>query len=203
MQDRLPGPPRLIIVKIVFWESARIQDSEMRTDARPPVRVRFTAVIESSPNKTASEKFAFLVHLPPSFSCRTPGWRPAIVCVHVSLQCIVCINTSGAECTCDFGAHSWHRWKSCVKLINPTVAIVKTLKVDYSRQSTSPLVIHCRCYRACWIEPSNQALHRHTDSRPTFSSLFVLLVADGPTKHAWMVPVTSHHTLQIIKRVWG
>src|SRR6516162_6120556 len=53
MQHRLVRPPGLVIIKEVFGETAHVHDAKVGIDARPAVRRRFTAIIETRPDKTA------------------------------------------------------------------------------------------------------------------------------------------------------
>ena len=55
VQHGVRRPPRLVIVKVVLRKTARVQNAEMRIDARPPIGRRLAAIIKTRPDKAAAK----------------------------------------------------------------------------------------------------------------------------------------------------
>src|ERR1039458_2073207 len=55
MQNGVPRPARLIIIKIVLGKTAHVEHAEMRIHAWPRIRRRLAAIIKSRPDETAAQ----------------------------------------------------------------------------------------------------------------------------------------------------
>src|SRR5579871_5206821 len=79
MQHRLRSPPGFVVIEIVLWETAHIDDAELRIDRRPSVGRRLAAIIETGPGKSARKPFARGIELPPFFGGFGPWGKIQVI----------------------------------------------------------------------------------------------------------------------------
>src|SRR5512141_598167 len=104
VQDRLGPPPALGVAEVVFREAARIENAEVRTDTRPAVGRRFTAIIESRPCEPAREVRALVINRPPMLGGMRPRWMVDVVRVHVSFCLVIFVYSARANSRGRFSA---------------------------------------------------------------------------------------------------
>src|SRR5438128_1441013 len=127
MQHGLRSPPRLIIEVVVFRESAGVHDAEMRTDARPAIRTRFTAIIEAGPGKATGQEWALVEDLPPSFGAECVSGKVDVISADVSLSFIVLINAARAVDARGLAANGGQLRKFLMKFIDMFPGIFSAL----------------------------------------------------------------------------
>ena len=55
MQHGVRRPPRLVVIKSVLRKTARVENAEVRVDARPPIWRRLATIIKTGPDKRAGK----------------------------------------------------------------------------------------------------------------------------------------------------
>src|SRR5271170_134800 len=96
MQNDFVAPPRLIVIKIVLRKTAGVHDAELRTDARPVVRRRLTAIIKTRPDKSAGEPWTRGKKWPPVLR-RLTIQRLAVVSGHITVFRVVRVNAARGD----------------------------------------------------------------------------------------------------------
>src|SRR5579885_2325664 len=142
VQCRNAFPPGLIIIIVVLWESARVHNSEVRTDARPVVWGRLPAIIESGPDKTACQKRALVIDFPPEFGCRAPARSVKIISADVTTLLIIFIDAPCSNRTGGFGTDHWLFRKLFVEAVQVFVVIIASLNINDGRRTHSPSSVH-------------------------------------------------------------
>src|ERR1700728_4752081 len=97
VQDGVGRPPRLIIIEVVLRETAGVEDAEMGIDARPRIRRRLAAIIDSGAHETAAQPRARVEKAPPSFGSVRPRWRVVVVSTDIAPYRIILINAARAN----------------------------------------------------------------------------------------------------------
>src|SRR5215813_926285 len=152
MQHWFRSPPSPIVKIVVLGEAASIDDAVMRADARPSVREKLAAVIETCPDKTTGKELSRIVDLPPSFDAKTIAGEIDIVGAGVSFYAILRINSTSGIRARRFRADGRLLWKFCVELVDvlssieaPSLScsrIVESLDIHYLRRAFSEFAIH-------------------------------------------------------------
>src|SRR5262245_6015792 len=96
MQHRVCRPPRPVIIKIVLWKTACIENAKMRVDARPRIRSRLAAIIKTRPHETTREPWTRGEVTPPALRRVRPAWRIHVVGADVAARFVVLINAARA-----------------------------------------------------------------------------------------------------------
>src|ERR1051326_6803385 len=110
MQHRVCRPPGLVIVEDVLRKSARVENAEMRVDARPPIWRRLAAIIETGPHKPTGQPRTVGKVSPPAFGGRGPTRPDDVVSGDITPWAVVGVNTARADDARLLGADVRLRW---------------------------------------------------------------------------------------------
>src|SRR5262249_9059051 len=151
-------------VIVVLRKTARIQDPEVRADARPSVRGRFAAVVEPGPGEASGQIRLVGVELPPSFSSRCP-WRPfQIVRLDISLFFVVGVDAARGDGAGSLGPEKRKMWKVLVELDDSLFVEIETLNIDDVGHALAAITsIHRHRERTGVVQSRGHLLHRAYD----------------------------------------
>src|SRR5262249_22950423 len=127
MQQRLVLPPRSIVIEDVFGKAAGVENSKMRTDARPRVRRRLATIVEAGPTEGAGEKRAFRKYLPPGLGRRGVAGMIYVISAEVAFHLVVFVNPAGEELAAHLRAYGWQLRKFCMKRVDVLASVDATL----------------------------------------------------------------------------
>src|SRR5215813_6284231 len=102
MQHRFVLPPRSVVIEDVFGKAAGVENSKMRTDARPRVRRRLAAIVEAGPTERAGEKRALRKYLPPTLGGRGVAGMIYIISADIAFLFVIHVNAPREKFTAHF-----------------------------------------------------------------------------------------------------
>src|SRR5579872_256139 len=173
MQHRLRSPPCLIVEIVVLREAARVHRTEVGTHAWPTVRAWFTAIVESSPDKSSRQIFTLGEILPPFLRSSAVVGAVHVISAYVSFARIVAINSPSTVSACGLSSYGGQIRKSAMKRVQIFSLIIEALHVYGSRDTFAMRVsaVHCNGDRSRRIESMRELSHRFHNSSPSLLSL--------------------------------
>ena len=194
VQHGVGRPPRFVVIENVLRKTARVENAEMRADARPPIWRRLAAIIEAGPDERTGEPRAGGKETPPAFGGGGPARPDDVVGGDVTVLAIVRVNAARADDAGLLGADVWLGWMLGVITVHVgAVMIIPAAHFDDGIDAAIHVAFRRSVGdRARRVELLDVILHRARDVAGLRRVLHgELLVGDAPHCDARMIAVAA------------